>query len=212
MLDAKVKVTPLSKDQTARIAFQTCQWWRAVFVQGKRFLDVFDSDEVDWPWDDNEDRNAYNVERLLLITTIHHAIEHLEVLNDELMRRGDNSLNEVYQKVCTVSEKLNMVRNVNEHQLEYIVLPEKNAEKFFCTATKNGISLNTNRLQTILLGKQKIFTIGDVDFGELLINMKEQYLTVKRVTESIFYGSVIEEKDVANKKDGSIETVRETDP
>lgn len=42
--------------------------------------------------------------------------------------------------------------------------------------------------------------------------MKEQYLTVKRVTESIFYGSVIEEKDVADKKDGSIETVRETDP
>ena len=201
MLDAKVKVTPLSKDQTARIAIQTSKWWRAVFVQGRRFLDVFDSDEVDWPWDDNEDRNAYNVERLLLITTIHHAIEHLEVLNDELVRRGDNSLNEVYQKVgATVSEKLNLVRNVNEHQLEYIVLPEKHAEKFFCTATKNGISLNTNRLQTVLLGKQKIFTIGDVDFGELLINMKEQYPTVKRVTESIFFGSVIEKKDVAEKK------------
>lgn len=202
MLDSDVKTTPLSKDQMDRIAIQTCQWWNAVFVQGTRMIDALESGDANWPWNDSENINAYNVERLLLITTIHHALEHLKVLNDELIRRGDNSLSEVYQKVGTpVYEKLNSIRNVNEHQIEYIVLPEKNAKKLYCTTTENGVSLNTNRLQTILLGNPRIFVIGDVDFGKLLISMKEQHPIVKQVTEYVFNSSIIAENETADTKE-----------
>ena len=39
-----IKEKEMTSTQRFLLAYQTCQWWNAVFVQAKRFFDVLEED------------------------------------------------------------------------------------------------------------------------------------------------------------------------
>ena len=71
-----VKEKEMTSTQRFLLSYQTCQWWNAVMIQAKRFLDVLEDDHEGDPWN-NEKNSMFIAERMFLITAIFHAIEDL---------------------------------------------------------------------------------------------------------------------------------------
>lgn len=98
-----IKEKEMTSTQRYLLAYQTCQWWNAVFVQAKRFFDVLDENHGGTPWDQGDANSMFVAERMFLIMAIYHAIEDLEKLDYECQRKGDASFQPVLQRIETVA-------------------------------------------------------------------------------------------------------------
>ncbi len=126
-----IKEKEMTSTQRFLLSYQTCQWWNAVMIQAKRFLDVLEDDHGGDPWS-NEKNSMFIAERMFLITAIFHAVEDLEKLDFELQRTGDNSLQlviEAIEKVAPLADIKNL-RDMNVHNLDYLMDTGRKQDQF----------------------------------------------------------------------------------
>ena len=183
-----IKEKELTSTQRYLLAYQTCQWWNAVFVQAKRFLDVLEESHGGTPWDEGDANSIFVAERIFLIMAIYHAIEDLEKLNYECQLKGDASLELVLQAIGSVAplEDIKNLRDMNEHNLDYLMDEGRRQDQFRSVVEKNGYAIHTTAAWTIVHGDAKTMLLGTVEIDKLLLVMKEQLPFVREKTKEIF--------------------------
>lgn len=183
--DKKVLNHQMKPGEIALLAYQTCEYWNAAIFYCKRYIDCFlnKNDDTD-PWDGNAEFFP-TVDKMNLISTIHHAIEGIEKLSIET---EDSSLQAVLTAIYTVApmEDIRNLRNMNEHGLSYQLGVGNRQDEYCSTVESNGYTIHTNARWTILHGDAKLFIIGNVRIKLLLLTMKEQLSTVHEKTKEIF--------------------------
>lgn len=182
------KTQALTTEQREHLAYQTFQWWREVFIQGRRFLDALDADTEDDPWTGNSPIGSFVAEKLFLITAIHHAIEHLEKLDYEMVRFGPSPFTQVFFEIEKVAplEDIRNLRNMNEHSLDYLAGTGYMQDRYQSIVGRNGVSFITNAAWTIVHSGANILLVGNVPIDCLLSTMKEQFPYVQSKTKEIF--------------------------
>lgn len=183
-----IKEKEMTSTQQFLLAYQTCQWWNAVFVQAKRFFDLLEKSHGGTPWDEGNANSMFVAERVFLIMAIYHAIEDLEKLDYECLRKGDTSLELVLQAIGSVAplEDIKNLRNMNEHNLDYLMDGGRKQDQFRPVVTKNGYSIHTTAAWTIVHGDVPTMLLGQVEIDKLLFVMKEQLPLVQEKTKEIF--------------------------
>ena len=187
-----VKETKMNETQLFILSMQTCQWWNAVFVQAKRFFEVLEINHGGTPWDESEDNSMFVVERMFLITALHHAIENLQKLNIELQRKNDNTFQPVLDAIELVAplEDIKNLRDMNEHGLDYLVDRGRKQDDYRKTVEKGDYRIHTTAAWTHVHGDAKVILLGNVEIDTLLLVMKEQLPIVKAKTKEIFENSL----------------------
>lgn len=183
-----IKEKEMTSTQRFLLAYQTCQWWNAVFIQAKRFIDVLDKSNGEEPWESGGETSAFLAERAFLIMAIHHAIEDLEKLDYECRREGDSSLQSVLQDIETVAslEEIKNLRDMNEHNLDYLLGSGRKQDIFRSVVEKNGYTIHTTAAWTIVHGDTQTMLLGNVEIDKLLLKMKEHLPIVQNKTKTIF--------------------------
>lgn len=188
-----IKEKKMTSTQRFLLAYQTCQWWNAVFIQAKRFVDVLDNGNGEEPWESGGETSAFLAERTFLIMAIHHAIEDLEKLDFECQREGDASLQSVLQAIETVAslEDIKNLRDMNEHNLDYLLEKGKYQDLFRSVVEKNGYTIHTTAAWTIVHGDAKTMLLGNVEIDKLLLVMKNQLPFVREKMKEVFDKDII---------------------
>lgn len=183
-----IKEKEMTSTQRFLLAYQTCQWWNAVFVQAKRFFDVLDENHGGTPWDRGGANSMFVAERIFLIMAIYHAIEDLEKLDYECQRKGDASLQPVLEAIGAVAplEDIKNLRDMNEHNLDYLMDEGRKQDQFRSVVNKNGYAIHTTAAWTVVHGDDQTMLLGRVEIDRLLLVMKEQLPFVQKKTRSIF--------------------------
>lgn len=183
-----VKEQELNSTQLWMLSCQTCQWWNAVFIQAKRFFDVLEKCHGETPWDNNDVSSMFLAERMFLIVALHHAIEDLEKLDIESQRTGDNSFKPVLQAIEAVAplEDIKNLRDMNEHNLDYLVEKGRKQNEFRTVVNKNDTEILTTAAWTHINGDAKLFLLGNVEIDKLLFAMKQQLPVVQAKTKELF--------------------------
>lgn len=183
-----IKEKEMTSTQRFLLAYQTCQWWNAAFVQAKRFFDVLDENHGGTPWDQGDANSMFVAERSFLIMAIYHAIEELEKLDYECRREGDTSLQSVLQDIETVAplQDIKNLRDMNEHNLDYLLDEGRKQDLFRSVVKKNGYDIHTTAAWTIVHGDAKTILLGTVEIDKLLLVMKEQLPFIREKTKEIF--------------------------
>lgn len=183
-----IKEKEMTSTQRYLLAHQTCQWWNAVFVQAKRFFDVLETGQVGMPWDTEDTNDIFIAERVFFIMAISHAIEDLEKLDYECQREGDSSLQPVLQAIeASVSlHDIKNLRDMNEHNLDYLLGEGQKQNEFYTTVEKNGYKIPTTASWTQVHGDADVILLGNVEIDKLLLVMKEQLPFVREKTKEVF--------------------------
>lgn len=183
-----VKNKAMTNSQLTILAYQTCQWWNAVFVQAKRFLDVLSSDHGGYPWDEDETCSMFLAERMFLIVAIFHALEDLQKLDVEMQRNNDYTFKSVLEAIEAVAplDDIKNLRDMNEHKLDYMVDMGKKQDKFHMSVKNGDHEVLTTPAWTVVNGDAQLFLLGNVQIDKLLIVMKEQSALVRTKTEEVF--------------------------
>ena len=183
-----IKKKEMTSTQRFLLAYQTCQWWNAVLLQASRFFDVLEKSHGGTPWDEEDANSMFVAERAFLIMAIHHAIEDLEKLDYECQREGDASIQPVLQAIEAVAplEDIKNLRDMNEHNLDYLLDKGRKQDQFRSIVEKNGYEIHTTAAWTIVHGEAKVMLFGNVEIDKLLSVMKEQLPFVREKTKEVF--------------------------
>lgn len=183
--DKKVLNHQMKPGEIALLAYQTCEYWNAAIFYGKHYIDCFldNNDDTD-PWDGNAEFFP-TIDKMNLISAIHHAIEGIEKLSVET---EDSSLQAVLTAIYSVApmEDIRNLRNMNEHGLSYQLGVGRHQDEYCSTVENNGYTIHTNARWTILHGDAKLFIVGNVRIDLLLLTMKDQLPAVHEKTTEIF--------------------------
>lgn len=189
----EVEKVEMTSSQLFTFSTQTCQWWNAVFIQAKRFMDDLEHNDGGTPWDEKNENNMLVADRMFFITTLHHAIENLQKLNIELQRNDDNTFQSVLDAIASVApiENIKNLRDMNEHILDYLVNKGKKQDEFIKEVEINDqYKIHTTPAWTHINGELHAIMLGDVEINKLLTVMKEQHPIVKSKTKEIFEKSL----------------------
>lgn len=191
-MNRNIKEKEMTSTQLFLLSYQTCQWWNAVVIQAKRFLDVLEDDHGGDPWN-NERNSIFMAERLFLITAIFHAIQDLEKLDYELQRTGDTSLQIVIKAIENVAPLADIknLRDMNEHSIDYLVEEGRKQDQFRTIVKKNEYNIITTAAWTVAHDDAKTLLLGNVEIDKLLVAMKEQLPFVQAKTKEVFEKELI---------------------
>lgn len=180
--------TPLSPQQLVQLSLHTCQWCEAVILQGHRFLDAVDRLQGALPWDGDGCSAAFHMDRLFLISAIHHAFDCLERLNQELSRQGDTTLQAIIDAIASPEERVKMknLRNINEHDFDYLTGHGQKQNAFSSLVEKNEYRIPTNGFYTIIHGDAKLCLLGDVEINQLILRFKDNLPDIMKETKDVF--------------------------
>ena len=159
-----IKKKEMTSTQRFLLAYQTCQWWNAVFVQAKRFFDVLEKSHGRTPWDEGDANSMFVADRVFLIMAIYHAIEDLEKLDYECQREGDDSFQTVLQAIKKAAplKDIKNLRDMNEHHLDYLLDKGRKQDLFQSVVEKNGYAIHTTAAWTIIHGDAETMLLGTV--------------------------------------------------
>ena len=146
------------------------------------------SHEMD-PWaSENDAICPFWVERMFFITALYHSIEYIEKLHMEISRNGDQSLQGVLDQISSVTplKDIQELRNMNEHEIEYLMGKGHKQEKFQTEVRKGEYVIHTAATVTFVHGDIPVALIGNVEFDKLLEVMREQFPFIKKKTEELF--------------------------
>lgn len=198
-----IREKEMTSAQRFLLSYQTCQWWNAVFIQAKRFLDVLEDDHGGDPWS-NEKNSLFIAERMFLITAIFHAIEDLEKLDSELRHQGDESLQIVLQAIEKVAplQDVKNLRDMNEHTLDYLLEMGRKQDQYRSTVQKEEYTFHTTAAWTIVHGDAQTMLLGNVEIDKLLVAMKEQLPLVQEKTKEVFERELTPGNGTQNRNEG----------
>lgn len=185
------KKREMGAKELALLALRTDQWCHMFLIQTGRFIDALeDGTGGSFPWEENDRSSLFIGDRMFLITALHHAIKSLRNMQEELARRGENVevINSIIEKIGTqrLLNDIRALRNMNEHDLEYMTGNGKSPEKFVCTVEKNGCRYRTTAHATVVIGDARSFTIGNIQIGDLVEKMKGLMPKIDRICQEIF--------------------------
>jgi hypothetical protein len=188
-----IKGKEMTSTQRFLLAYQTCQWWNAVFIQADRFFDVLEKNHGGTPWDNGDANSLFPAERLFLITAIFHAIENLEKMDIELQRKGDNSFHQVLEAIEKVSalQDIKDLRDMNEHNLDYLMKEGYKQSQFQSSVEKDGNTILTSAAWTHVNHDVHVILFGNVEIDTLLFTMKEYLPFVQSKTKEVFENELI---------------------
>ena len=132
-------------------------------------------------------------EKTFLITAIHHAIQSMNRLNDELKSRGDMSFEPVLNTIATEEEReiIRNWRNMNEHDLDYLTGKGRQQNKFVTTVKKESYQIETNAFTTFIHGDIGIFLLGGIEIDKLLMRFKESRAVIQEKVQEVFYSTYV---------------------
>lgn len=158
------------------------------YIAGQTFFDILDDEHGGTPWDDGDSNSLFIAERMYLIVAIYHAIENLQKLDIEMQRINDYSLSEVLNAIDAVAplEDIKSLRDMNIHNLDYLVEEGRKQDQFRCIITEGEYSIHTTAAWTVVHGDAKMILIGKVQIDKLILVMKEQLPTVQKKTKEIY--------------------------
>ncbi len=187
-MQKSVKSQPLTNSQLNILSFQTCQWWNAVIMQTKRFLDALSSNKGGTPWEEDETNSVFVADRLFLVIAIHHAIEDLQKLNVELLRKNDKTLEKVLDSIdgAVPLQDIRNLRDMNIHNLDYLVGKGFKQDCFKSEVDDGKHKIITTAAWTYSNGDTKAIYVGKVHLDKLLRIMQEQLPIVRTKTEQVF--------------------------
>lgn len=187
-MQSSVKLQPLTNSQLNILSFQTCQWWNAVIIQAKRFLDALSSNKGGTPWEEDETNSIFVADRLFLVIAIHHAIEDLQKLNIELLRKNDKALEKVLASIddAVPLQDIRNLRDMNIHNLDYLVGKGFKQDSFKSEVDDGKHKIITTAAWTYSNGDTKSIYVGKVHLDKLLRIMQEQLPIVRTKTEQVF--------------------------
>ena len=156
-----IKEKEMTSTQRYLLAYQTCQWWNAVFVQAKRFFDVLDENHGGTPWDQGDANSIFVAERMF---------------------------QPVLQRIETVAslKDIKNLRDMNEHSLDYLLERGQKQDQFRSVVEKNGFAIHTTAAWTIIHGDAQTMLLGRVEIDKLLLVMKELLPLVQEKTKELF--------------------------
>lgn len=188
-----VRKQELSSGQLNILSVQTCQWWNAVFVQAKRFIDNLGNNHGGTPWEGDETNSVFVADRLFFIVAVFHAIENLEKLSVELQRQNDTTLTDVLSAIYAVVpfQKIADLRNMNIHGLDYLAGKGFGQQYYQSEINDGQHQFITTPAWTYSNGETKAIYIGNVPLDKLLAVMKSQYPIVKAKTEEVFISTLL---------------------
>ena len=183
-----IKEKEMTSTQRYLLAYQTCQWWNAVFVQTKRFLMFWTRTTEERLGIKGDANSMFVAERMFLIMAIYHAIEDLEKLDYECQRKGDASFQPVLQRIETVAslKDIKNLHDMNEHSLDYLLERGQKQDQFRSVVEKNGFAIHTTAAWTIIHGDAQTMLLGRVEIDKLLLVMKELLPRVQEKTKELF--------------------------
>jgi hypothetical protein len=202
-----VKKQETTSEQRVLLAYQTCQWWNAVFIQSRRFLDALEKDHAGMPWDEKETGSMFVADRLFLITAINHAIENIVKLDVELQRMGDDSLCSVVKAIeeTTPLDNIKDLRDMNEHWLDYLVNKGKKQKEYISTVEKKDYNVITTPAWTVINGDAELVLLGNVEIDQLLLKMKAQLPIVQKKTREVFEKELFPDANIGVDVSSSLE-------
>lgn len=165
-------------------AYETAAWYKSIFLQVGRFFEADsrgdDGDEVySLPY---KKYNAmpYIVERHYLILSIAHFVDSLEELNVAMLEKNDDRVKKFYENIVSndsLGERINQLRNENEHKNEYRLGLGHNEDKFKKVIdTELGKVVTNGHWSMHIKGD---YFIGDINIVELikhLLNFREEFV------------------------------------
>ena len=178
--------------ELAEIAVRTCQWTHIFHVQVKRFLEDFDrKGEGICPWEGDDEVSLFVGDRMFMISAIQHVINGLDYMNRELYSRNESTeeIEGILKHIADneTRNNLKLLRNMNEHDIEYMAENGRKQDQFVRQLKKNGINYSINAHWTFVDGKNKVFLIGNVDVVALMESVKEQSKNIDKLCSEIFY-------------------------
>lgn len=187
-MNEKVKKHNMTSTELLIISMQTCQWWNMVFIQSDRFFNVLNSNHGGTPWENEENNSLFVADRLFLIITIYYAVENLQKLNIELQRTNDNSLKNILEDIENIVswEKLKNLRDMNVHNLDYLIKNGQKMEKFYDTIEIGNTKTITTAAWTAIDLDENTIILGNVRLKELLHTMKLHLPFVREKTKQIY--------------------------
>lgn len=176
----------ITNQQLYMLAVQTGQWYNAVLIQWGRFFNAFNMIHGQLPWDDEP--NTFLAEKMFLITAIHHAIQHLEKLNEELEERGDFSFQPFLATIATKEERnrIKKWRNMNEHGMEYLIGEGRFPGENISTVEKGEHKFKIDAATTFVHGGIGVFMIGSIEIDKLTLRFKDNQSEILKKLEEIF--------------------------
>ena len=177
--------------ELAEIAVRTCQWTHIFQVQVKRFLEDFDrkGDGV-FPWEGDDEMSLFAGDRIFMISAIQHVINGLDYMKSELRLRNESTeqIEEILNHIAAEETRNNikLLRNMNEHDIEYMAGNGRKQDQFVRQLKKNGIEYSINAHWTFIDGKNKVFLIGNIDVIALAKEVKKQSRNIDKLCSELF--------------------------
>ena len=177
--------------ELAEVAVRTCQWVHIFRVQEKRFLEDFDRDRNgEYPWEGKDEVSLFVGDRIFMISAIHHVINGLDYLKKELNVRDESTkeIEAVLKEIAgeEIRRDLKLLRNMNEHDMEYMTENGRKQEQLQRQIKKNGVTYSINAQWTFVDGEKEVFFIGNIDMIELAKSVKKQTKNIDKICRQIF--------------------------
>lgn len=178
--------------EVATIAIRTCQWAHIFQIQVRRFWeDWYRESDGYYPWDGDDENSIFVGDRIFMISAIQHVIDGLVCLKDELLSRGESG--EKIERILNnivggdIKNNLKLLRNMNEHDIQYISKKGRKRNQFESLVSKNQVNYYTNAHWTIEDRKNGNFFIGNIDLRALEDSVKEQIGNIDKMCSKICY-------------------------
>ena len=177
--------------ELAEVAVRTCQWVHIFRVQEKRFLEDFDRDrDGKYPWEGDDEVSLFVGDRIFMISAIHHVINGLDYLKKELNIRNESTkeIEAVLKEIAgeEIRRDLKLLRNMNEHDIEYMTENGRKQDQLQRQFKKNGVTYSINAQWTFVDGEKEVFLIGNIDMFELAKSVKKQIKNIDNICRQIF--------------------------
>lgn len=184
----QIKNLELDHRATAHIAYLTCQWWDGVFIQAERFFSASANYNGEFPWEKNWINSTFLMERLFLITSIHHALEYTEKLNIDFKKKNDFYFQKIIDEINRniPIKDIYELRNMNEHEFDYFIGMGDRQQNYKSTVFYNSLKVETSANITFIDSSKNIFIFGNVNISKLLEIMKTYLPFIQKKTEEIF--------------------------
>lgn len=183
----------MTNSQLYKLAHQTCCWWQSVFVQEKRFFELYYNNDPNGnnPWEQDETQGVFIAEREFLITSLYNAVKLLVRLDKEIQYDSNISLIPVINALSEIVplDEIKTLRNMNVHRIEYMMGGGDKQSDFRSIVPVDDFNIDTDA--TITFGTENEVMLGKIPIHKLLPIMKEQFATVKKITNDIFVKSSI---------------------
>jgi len=183
----------MTNSQLYNLAYQTCCWWQSVFIQEKRFFDLYYSNDPNGndPWDLDETKGVFIAEREFLIVSICNAVKLLEKLDTEIQYDRNLSLIPVINALSEIVplDEIKTLRNMNVHRIEYMMGAGVKQSDFRSIVPVDDFLIDTDA--TITFGTGNEVMLGKIPIHKLLPIMKDQFASVKKITNEIFVKAFI---------------------